>query len=647
MPSEIPGHNISGLHKAHIETELKCATEARTARAGKSADPSRIKPLPQADQYDRKSLELILKELGQEWIEWQCRMVAGIIRGVLFLPDNSGDSGSIIAIWPGEGEGEQQLTDVAVQALTKNRGVTHSHKRYGPEGQRICDLVATPLIVDNKPVAVVAVMLSQRSKPQQHAVLQLLQWGGMWMETLFHHQNFVKQEAGSLSSELMAAILSHSSFQSAVMDITNRLADQFGCERVSIGYRKGLTVRLYSLSHVASFSSRSQLVRTLEAAMEEAIDQNAIISYPEEQGSESFVSRAHAKLSEQHGCGTIFTMPLTGCSGAVGAITFEREAGRPFDKITMMLCESLVRIVAPLLELKQREERSVWSRSSEALLKLTGGVIGPARLKLKLLSLAAVFLLTALGSIDGVHQVTAPASIEGEVRQMLVASQEGYIKEAGVRAGDLVTKGQQIAVLDDRNLQLESRKWQGERNKIEKEYQDALARHERTKLSVLRARLEQVDTELKMVREAIERTQLRAPFDGIVVSGDLSQSLGAPVETGQVLFEIAPLESYRVVMEVDEHDVAGVGGGRSGHLIFAALPQSSFDIVVDQLHPIAVSGESGNYFRVEASLDQPSSLLRPGMHGVAKVDMGQRSLLWIWTHGVIDRVRLWLWAVGW
>lgn len=647
MPSDIPEHNISDLHNAHIETELKCATEARTARAGKLADPSRIKPQPQANQYDRKSLELILKELGQEWIEWQCRMVAGIIRGVLFLPDNSGDSGSIIAIWPGEGEGENQLKDVAIQALSKNRGVTHSHKRYGPEGQRICDLVATPLIVDNKPVAVVAVMLSQRSKPQQHAVLQLLQWGGMWMETLFHHQNFVKQEAGSLSSELMAAVLRHSSFQSAVMDLANRLADHFGCERVSIGYRKDLTVRLYSLSHVASFSSRSQLVRRLEAAMEEAIDQNAVISYPEQQGSESFINRGHAKLSEQHGCGAIFTIPLTACSGTVGAITFEREAGRPFDKITMMLCESLVRIIAPLLELKQREERSVWSRSSEALLKLAGGVIGPARLKLKLLSLAVIFLLTAFSSIDGVHQVTAPASIEGEVRQILVASQEGYVKEAAVRAGDLVTKGQQIALLDDRNLQLESRKWQGERNKIEKEYQDALARHERTKLSVLRARLDQVDTELKMVGEAIERTQLRAPFDGVVVSGDLSQSLGAPVETGQVLFEIAPLESYRVVMEVDEHDVAGVVGGKLGHLIFAALPQSSFDIVVDQLHPIAVSGESGNYFRVEASLDQPSSLLRPGMRGVAKVDMGQRSLLWIWTHAVIDRVRLWLWAVGW
>jgi multidrug resistance efflux pump len=200
--------------------------------------------------------------------------------------------------------------------------------------------------------------------------------------------------------------------------------------------------------------------------------------------------------------------------------------------------------------------------------------------------------------------------------------------------------------LDDRNLRLERQKWQSQRNKIEKEYQDALAKRDRTELSVLRAKIDQVDAELSLVDEKIERTRLRAPFEGIVVSGDLSQSLGAPVETGQVLFEVAPLESYRVVLEVDEHDVAGLDAGKPGHLIIAALPQTSLAISLDRVVPVAVSGEASNFFRVEASLDEPSSLLRPGMRGVAKVEMGQRNLLWIWTHAVFDRIRLWAWSAG-
>ncbi|MCP4288486.1 MAG: HlyD family efflux transporter periplasmic adaptor subunit, partial [Gammaproteobacteria bacterium] len=184
------------------------------------------------------------------------------------------------------------------------------------------------------------------------------------------------------------------------------------------------------------------------------------------------------------------------------------------------------------------------------------------------------------------------------------------------------------------------------RNKLEKEYQNALAKHDRTELSVLRAQIDQVDAELRLVGEEIARLQMHAPFAGVVVSGDLSQSLGAPVETGQVLFEVASLDRYRVILEVDEHDVAGLDSGKSGHLIIAALPQTSFAISLDQVVPVAVSGEASNFFRVEASLEESSSLLRPGMRGVAKVEMGQRNLLWIWTHSVIDRIRLWIWSAG-
>jgi multidrug resistance efflux pump len=162
----------------------------------------------------------------------------------------------------------------------------------------------------------------------------------------------------------------------------------------------------------------------------------------------------------------------------------------------------------------------------------------------------------------------------------------------------------------------------------------------------LRALIDQTEAELRLVEDKITRTKLYAPFSGVVVVGDLSQSLGAPVETGQVLFEVAPLEGYRVVLEVDEHEVAGLNVGMTGHMVIAALPKTHLPISIHNIVPVAVSGEGRNFFRVEASLDEPHSALRPGMQGVAKVEIGQRNMLWIWTHGVIDRLRLWAWSVG-
>ncbi|MEP3563100.1 MAG: efflux RND transporter periplasmic adaptor subunit, partial [Marinobacter sp.] len=249
--------------------------------------------------------------------------------------------------------------------------------------------------------------------------------------------------------------------------------------------------------------------------------------------------------------------------------------------------------------------------------------------------------------VEGTYQMTATARIEGAVRQVLSAPQNGYVEQADVRAGDLVEAGQLMAVLDDRDLQLQLQKWQSEYRKTQAEYQEALAKRERVELSVLRAQLDQLGAETRLVEEQLKRTELHAPFDGVVVSGDLSQSLGAPVETGQVLYEIAPLESYRVVLEVEEENAADLEKGKTGRLIIAAMPEKSFVFVIDQVVPVAVSQDNRNFFRVEATLDEPDPSLRPGMRGVAKVDMGQQSLLWIWTHSIVNRIRLWLWAAGW
>jgi aminoglycoside phosphotransferase len=111
-----------------------------------------------------------------------------------------------------------------------------------------------------------------------------------------------------------------------------------------------------------------------------------------------------------------------------------------------------------------------------------------------------------------------------------------------------------------------------------------------------------------------------------------------------VLFEIAPLDGYRIVLRVDERDISDVQLGQKGRLALQALPGDSLPLTVDRITPVASSEGDRNVFRVEARLDTPSSALRPGMEGVAKIEIERRRLLWIWTHRIIDTVRLWAWS---
>ena len=171
----------------------------------------------------------------------------------------------------------------------------------------------------------------------------------------------------------------------------------------------------------------------------------------------------------------------------------------------------------------------------------------------------------------------------------------------------------------------------------------ALAAEDRGALMVTAAQIAQSDAQIALVAEKITRSSLVAPFDGVIVSGDLSQLLGTPVEQGKVLFQVAPLDSYRVILEVDERDIAHLRLGESGDLVLSGLSDRRLGFVVKQITPVASQQEGRNFFRVEALLDEGAAGPRPGMEGVGKVRIGERKLLWIWTHSFVDWARAWVW----
>ena len=58
---------------------------------------------------------------------------------------------------------------------------------------------------------------------------------------------------------------------------------------------------------------------------------------------------------------------------------------------------------------------------------------------------------------------------------------------------------------------------------------------------------------------------------------------------------------------------------------------------------MAVAEEGSNHFLIEAQLADADAHLRPAIEGVAKIDVGRRRLLWIWTHDAVNWLRLALW----
>jgi multidrug efflux pump subunit AcrA (membrane-fusion protein) len=176
-----------------------------------------------------------------------------------------------------------------------------------------------------------------------------------------------------------------------------------------------------------------------------------------------------------------------------------------------------------------------------------------------------------------------------------------------------------------------------------KQYDQAMAKREAAQTRILAAQIDQVKAQLSLLEEQLARTRILAPFDGVVVQGDLSQALGSPVERGQVLFEVAPLEAYRLILQVDERDIAYAAVGQRGQLLLAADPETAHPFLVRKITPVSAAREGRNYFRLEATLEGTPPSLRPGMEGVGKIEVDRRLLVWIWTRQAVDWLRLTLW----
>jgi len=223
---------------------------------------------------------------------------------------------------------------------------------------------------------------------------------------------------------------------------------------------------------------------------------------------------------------------------------------------------------------------------------------------------------------------------------------DGFLEQVNVRPGDSVMSGQVLAELATQDLQAERMKRRSELAQHENVYKAALARADRTQLVINQARAAEAQAQLALIENQLQRAQLRAPFDGIVIKGDLPQQLGAPVQRGEVLLTLAPDDRYRLIVEVDERDVALVDAGLHGRLVLTAEPNAVFDFSVVRLLPVAVAADGRNFFEAEGALEAAGKTLRPGMRGVAKIAAGRRPAAWIATHRLFDWLRLTAWSLG-
>lgn len=583
-------------------------------------------------------------EYFESWLALQCAMTPGTRCGLLLLQD---DSGTFVpaAVWSGGAGDITALADTARRSLMAREGIVEQPDRGAAAGVRI----AYPLELGTELLGVAVLELLARDEVAVQDAMRRLHWGSGRIEALLARRRLDGQTESLARSgrvlDLAVRVGEHAGTEPMLLQLANELAATQVGLRVAVGLVRGRRVRLRALSTAAWFDEKSDFTRGLENAMDEALDQGRVVQVcppgAVDPGPPSgTIAIAHRALPDAP---YALTVPMLLRGRRLGAVTLLSQ--QPIAATTQAFVEASANLLAPELDLRRELDRWWAGRTARLAAQAWQRLRDPRRPAFLLGLLGGVVLLALLALMEVPFRVAGKAVVEGEVQRALVAPFDGFVAQASVRAGHRVRKGDELARLDDRDLQLERRKWLSEREQAERKYRDALARHDRANVRILEAQYAEANAQFGLAEERIARARLLAPFDGVVISGDLSQMLGSPVEKGKVLFEVAPLDTWRVVVKVPEVDVRYLTVGQEGVIRLAGMPEHPLPFRVRNLG-VAVAEEGENLFRVEAQLEATPPEVRPGMEGVGKVSIGERRLLWVWTRGLLEwlSLKLWQWT---
>jgi biotin carboxyl carrier protein len=489
------------------------------------------------------------------WLDTISRIISDMRQAVVLLGASGRGGFEPAGVWPKGAASSAALKSASESAIKSGRLILQNSETGRGADAINTIAIAYPFTINGRISGAAAIEIEQGDDAATRLAMDQLEWGCGWLETIVRRRRVTNTDRLVTVVELLATSLHHDRFQAAATAVATELAGTMACERVSIGFLRGRHAQVRALSHSAAFGKKANLIRAIEAAMDEAMDQQALVTYPPLPGGVEQVTRAHAAMAREQGAGPICTVPLAEGGKLIGALCLERPLETPFDADTVQLCEHIAGLLGPVLDVKRRDDRWLVRKAYDSFVGVLRKLLGPRHIAWKLSALILIAVVTFFVFAKGDYRVTADATLEGTVQRAIAAPIAGYLADATVRAGDIVRKGQVMALLDQRDLRLERLKWLSQRSKQKREYSEALAKHERAQARILKTQIAQAEAQIALLDEQLQRLRIVAPFDGFVVNGDLSQSLGAPVERGDVLFEIAPLHGYRVMLSVDEREI--------------------------------------------------------------------------------------------
>jgi multidrug efflux pump subunit AcrA (membrane-fusion protein) len=473
-----------------------------------------------------------------------------------------------------------------------------------------------------------------------------------WRVAAYRHQHALQYASAVATAE---------GFKPSASALCNELAARTGASRVALGWVRSQKVKVKALSHTEKFDKKQDLIVQLERVMEECFDQDEPVRFDPAGESSPNVTRAARLFSQQQGGCVVLSLPLRRRDETVGILTLEFPGDRKPDEHGEPALVVAAELLAPQLYDRHENDRLIAAKVAHSVRDLGKLLIGPRHMLGKCIVALVLGLIALVTFYSPMYHVSAPFQLTAVEKRTLCAPFDGELLRVLVRPGEHVAAGKPLAEFDTLEKRKEQDYWNAQARKAEA-LRDAY-RGDRDKLAEMKqAQEDLISAQLKaaQLQRQIDDAILRAPFDGIVVEGDLKDFENTQKKEGDPLFRFArsaPDNSRVIAVEAElavaDRDIEEVrrmlarpgqaDAAEHGELATATFPHQSLALRITRIVPEGQTQSGENVFRVFAQVVDPPAWLQPGLTGEARIRIENRRLIWIWTHRLWDYLRLKLW----
>lgn len=522
---------------------------------------------------------------------------------------------------PGDAEFAQVIGEVCEQVTVRNRvQVKRLENFHG------CQALFMPVQVFGAKPEVFVVLLPGKlpiARPLTVATAAV-QAFCLWLKV--HAKTKDEWKLSSLAAiiDLVSRVEDCRSVDECASLIVNEMSRKLGAD-VAVGWL-GRRSQLAAISGVVKLDQNSDTARHYSQVIQESRLRVQPGVYPPEGDSNDELLLAHKQLAAWAPVDCVRSQPLIGKEGeAIGTVVVAGSEEAVATYQTDRLLAAAAPRLASAVECVRRGQRS----------KIVRGVQGLRR-RFRQVKFLMIWLLLlgviAIMFVPVTYKVRCNAVVEPKEKRFAVAPFDGLVESSFVEAGDSVRRGQLLAQLDGRSIRWELAGVIAERQAAKKRSDVEIVEQNVSRAMLQDLEQQRLEAKEHVLNDRSQSLKIQSPIDGIVLRGSEEFGDSASVSTGDLLFELASLDSLVVEVEIPSDEMAQVAEGMPVTVWIEGHEHQSVQGSLRQIRPRSEIRNAANVFVAEVEVPKNRDDIRPGMKASARIDGPRRPLGWALFH---------------